>query len=209
MKTLLTKSSQGFDLENYDSIQFVTYGLSQLAGKQVFTQQSVKQNAFLHSLVIIPVHSIDVDTIYSEIISISRKMGSIKGFEQTSKSNTRDKWFLITLKSMKPRAQTFSDDIPKYCIIPMPINNHPGRVSKTNNNTGIISYTAMSTKDSTLYDLNKNLPPKLLLKIDFTICYDIHKTIISRKLSTTIKQEDNTTRTNTRIIGRSYRYIYN
>ena len=55
-------------------------------------------------------------------------------------------------------------------------NNPPGRVSKTNNNTDIISYAAILTKDSTPYDLNKNLPPKSSLKRNFTIYYDINAT---------------------------------
>ena len=53
-------------------------------------------------------------------------------------------------------------------------NNPPGRVSKINNNTDMISYAVMLTKDSTPYDLNRNIAPKPLLKKNFTIFYDIN-----------------------------------
>ena len=41
--------------------------------------------------------------------------------------------------------------------------NPPGLVTKTNNNTDMISYTAMLTKDTALYDLKK-YPNKTILK---------------------------------------------
>ena len=40
----------------------------------------------------------------------------------------------------------------------------------------MISYAAMLTKDTTSYDLNKNLPPKSSLKRNFTISYDVNAT---------------------------------
>ena len=114
--------------------------------------------------------------MYSEIIPMSRKIGSIKGFEPTFLSDTRGKWLLVTTKSMKSRAQASFDDILKKLSIPMNTSNPPGRVSKANNNTDMISYAAMLTKDTTPYDLNKNLPPKSSLKRNFTISYDIDAT---------------------------------
>ena len=71
----------------------------------------------------------------------------------------------------------------------------PGRVSKTNNNTDMISYAAMLTKDTTPYDLNKNLPPKSSLKRNFTISYDFNATndfpnILNTKKK--LKQKPNT-----------------
>ena len=107
LKTLVTRSS----LNNYDIIQFVPYGLAQVAGEQVYKQQISKQNAFLHNLAIIRVHNIDSDIMYSEIIPKSRKIGSIKGFEPKFLSHTRGKWLLVTTKSMKARAQAPFDDI--------------------------------------------------------------------------------------------------
>ena len=77
------------DKNNYDNIKFVSYELAQVAGEQVYKQQIVKQNAFLHNLAIIPVHNIDSDIMYSKIIPLSRKIGSIKGFEPTFLSDTR------------------------------------------------------------------------------------------------------------------------
>ena len=52
----------------------------------------------------------------------------------------------------------------------------PGRVSKINNNTDMMSYAAMLTQDTTPYDLNENLPPKLSLKRNFAVSYDINAT---------------------------------
>ena len=89
LKTVLTRSFLNTDQNNYDNIQFVPYGLAQVAGEQVYKQQIVKQNAFLHNLAIIPVHNIDSDIMYSKIIPLSRKIGSIKGFEPTFLSDTR------------------------------------------------------------------------------------------------------------------------
>ena len=54
--------------------------------------------------------------------------------------------------------------------------NPPGRVSKINNKTDMISYAAMLAKDITSYKLNKTLPPKLSLKLNFTVSYDINAT---------------------------------
>ena len=93
--------------------------MAQVAVEQVYKQQIVNKNSFLHNLAIIPVHNIDVDTMYREIIPISRKIESIKGFEPTILSDTRGKWILVTTKSMKPRAQASFDDILKKCSIPM------------------------------------------------------------------------------------------
>ena len=111
LKTLLIRSSLNTDQNNYDNIQLVPYGLAQVAGEQVYKQQIVKQSAFLHNLAIIPVHNIDSDIMYSEIIPKSRKIDSIKGFKPTFLSDTRGKWLLVTTKSMKARAQTSFDDI--------------------------------------------------------------------------------------------------
>ena len=138
--------------------------MAQVAGEQVYKQQIVKQNALLYTLAIIPVHNIDSDTMYSEIIPMSRKIESIKGFEPTFLSDTRGKWLLFTTKSMKLLAQASFDDIFKHYSIPTNTLHPPGRVSKNNNNTDMVSYAAMLTQDTTLYDLNKNLPEKIIPK---------------------------------------------
>ena len=95
LKTLLTRSSLNTDQKNYDNIPFVPYGLAQVAGEQVYKQKIVKQNVFQHNLAIIPVHNIDSDTMYSEIIPMSRKIGPIKGFEPTFLSDARGKWLRV------------------------------------------------------------------------------------------------------------------
>ena len=56
--------------------------MTQIAGEQVYKQQIVKKNAFLHNLAIIPVYNIDSDTMYSEIIPMS-----IKKMVQSKDSN--------------------------------------------------------------------------------------------------------------------------
>ena len=98
---LLTRSSLRSDLENYDSFQYVPYNLAQVLGEKC-TNKKLLKNAFLHNIAIIPVHNIDADTMYSDIIPKSRKIGSIKGFEPTFLSDARGKCLLITTKSMKP-----------------------------------------------------------------------------------------------------------
>ena len=47
---------------------------------------------------------------------------------------------------------------------------------KKMNKTDMVSNAKMLTKDFTLYDLKKNLPPKSSLKLNFTISYDINVT---------------------------------
>ena len=91
LTNLLIQSSHKLDQEDYNELQFVPYGLAQVAGEQVYKQQFVNQNAFLQNLVIIPVNNINSDTIYSEIIPVSRKIRSIKGFELTLLSDTKGK----------------------------------------------------------------------------------------------------------------------
>ena len=103
-----------------------------------------------------------------------KKIGPIKGFEQTFLSNKREKWILVMTKSMKLRVQASFDDILKQCSIPMTRNNHQGRVSKTNNNTDMMSYIPMLTKDSTPYDFNKHLQWKSSIQRKFTVSYDIN-----------------------------------
>ena len=83
-KPLFTWSSLNTDQNNYDDIQFVQYGLAQVAGERVYKQQIVNQNTFLHNLAIIPVHNIDSDTMDSDIIPMSRKMGQSKDLNQRS-----------------------------------------------------------------------------------------------------------------------------
>ena len=133
--------------------------------------------------------------MYSEIIPMSQKIGSIKGFEPIFISDTRGTWLLLTTKSMKPRAHVSFDDILKEYSIPINTLHPPGRVSKSNNNTYIISYVAMLTKDKTPYDFNKNLPTKSSLKRNFTVSYDINATNNFPNISNTqkiLKQKTNT-----------------
>ena len=49
---------------------------------------------------------------------MSRKIGSIKGFEPTFLSDTRGKWLVVTTKSKKPRTQASFDDILKKLFNP-------------------------------------------------------------------------------------------
>ena len=77
----------------------------------------------------------------------------------------------------------------------MNTSNPPGRVSQANNNTDMISYSEMLKKDTTPYDLNKNLPPKTSLKRNFTISYDINATNDFPNIPNTqkkLKQKPNT-----------------
>ena len=67
----------------------------------------------------------------------------------------------------------------------------PERVSKTNNNTDMISYAAMLTKDTTPYDLNTTLQPKSSLKRNFTVSYDINVTNELPNMSNTTKKKQN------------------
>ena len=89
---------------------------------------------------------------------------------------------------MKPRTQASFDDIIKECSILMNTLHPPGHVSKSNNNTDMISYAAMLTKDTTPYDLNKNLPPKSSLKRKFIVSYDINATNDFPNISNTQKK---------------------
>ena len=77
---------------------------------------------------------------------------------------------------MKSRAQASLDDILKKNSILMNTLNPPGRVSKTNNNTDTISYDKILIKCITTYNFNIIIPPKLSLKRNFTISYDINAT---------------------------------
>ena len=77
---------------------------------------------------------------------------------------------------MKSRAQASLDDILKKNSILMNTLNPPGRVSKTNNNTDTISYAEILTKYITTYNFNIIIPPKLSLKRNFTISYEINAT---------------------------------
>ena len=91
LNTLLTRSPLNTDQNNYDNIQFVQYGVIQVTGEQVYKQQIVKKNTFLHNLTIISVHNIDSDTMYSKNIPMSRMF-----FNQRILSGTRGKWFIVT-----------------------------------------------------------------------------------------------------------------
>ena len=77
--------------------------------------------------------------MYSEIIQISRKIGSIKGFEPIFLSDTTGKLLLVTIKSIKSRSQASFDDILKNYSIPMNTLNPPELVSKSNNRNNMIS----------------------------------------------------------------------
>ena len=73
LKNILTRSSLKSELDNYDNIKFVPYGLAQVVNEQVYEQKIVKQIAFLNNLVTILVHNIDSDTMFIDIILILRK----------------------------------------------------------------------------------------------------------------------------------------
>ena len=133
-----------------------------------------------------------------------QKIGLIKGFEPTFLSDTRRKWILVTTKLMKPRVQASFDEILTQYSIPMNTLHPPGRVSKHINNTDMMSYATMLTQDTTLYDLNKNIPPKSSLKRNFSVSYDINATIDFPNISNTKKNKKipNTKYTNTRRNGK-------
>ena len=116
-----------------------------------------------------------------------RKIGLTKGLEPTFLSDTRRKWILVTTKLMKPRAQaSFDESLIQYSI-PMNTLHPPGRVSKHINNTDMMSYAAMLTQETTIYDLNKNIPLKSSLKRNFTVSYDINATNDFSNISNTKK----------------------
>ena len=62
----------------------------------------------------------------------------------------------------------------------------------------MISYAAILTKDTTPYDLNKNLPPKSSLKRNFTVSYDINATHDFPNIYNTQKKLKQKTNTRTR-----------
>ena len=99
----------------------------------------------------------------------------------------------------KTTSTNLFDDVLKQYSVLMTRKNHPRRVSKTNNNNDMMSYTAVLTKDSTSYDLNKRLPPKSTLKRNFTVSHDINVTNDFSNINN--KHLKNTKRANTRSNG--------
>ena len=126
--------------------------------------------------------------MYSEITPMSRKYGSIKGFEIMFLSDTKENGFSSLQKSIKPHAQAFFDDILKNCSIPMNTLDLPGRFSKNNNNTDMISYAAMLIKDTTPYDYNITILLKSSLKYNIIVLYDINATNEFPNISITTKK---------------------
>ena len=132
--------------------------------------------------------------MYSEITPMSRKNGSIKGFEIMFLSDTKENGFSSLQKSIKPHAQAFFDDILKNCSIPMNTLDLPGRFSKNNNNTDMISYAAMLIKDTTPYDYNITILLKSSLKYNIIVPYDINATNEFPNISITTKKIHERTR---------------
>lgn len=89
LKTVLSKFSIWADSTDYDIIHFVPYDIAHIVGEELYRQQILKQNEFLHNLVIIPVLNIDTNILYGNIIPKSRLIVSIKGIERTCLSQKK------------------------------------------------------------------------------------------------------------------------
>ena len=67
--------------------------------------QIIKQNSFLHNIVIIPLMNIDYDNMYSDIILKILTIPSIKIVEETHFIHSTRKWLVIITDKLKQQAQ--------------------------------------------------------------------------------------------------------
>ena len=84
LKRLLCRASASDDKPPHnDNILFVAYGLPQYTSSKLYITQVLKQNNFLHNIVVTPIVNIDPDVMYNDVHYILLTYPSITGIEET------------------------------------------------------------------------------------------------------------------------------
>ena len=104
-------------------------------------------NNFLHKLAIIIIYNIDSEIIYSELLPSLKKDPRFKGIERTHSTDSDEMWIIITTKSSKEAVIVIIDSLIEKNNAPNSNpNKRPGRSTKYNINSTLVSYAAMLQK---------------------------------------------------------------
>ena len=114
---------------------------------------------FLHKVVIISIFNIDSEIMYSELLPSLKKDPWFKGIERTHSADPVEKWIIITTKASKEAANVIIDSLIEKNSPPNTNpNKRPGRSTKENINSTLVSYAAMLQSNIEPTDNTQNSP---------------------------------------------------
>ena len=112
--------------------------------------------------------------MYSKLLPSLKHDPLFKGIERTHSTDSDGKWIIITTKVSKEAAIVIIDSLIEKSSAPNTNpNKRPGRSTKYNINSTLVSYAAMLQSNIEPTDTTTKNPPLGVLKRDFQISYDL------------------------------------
>ena len=112
--------------------------------------------------------------MYSELLPSLKQDPRFKGIERTHSTDSDGKWIIITTKASKEAAIVIIDSLIAKSSAPNTNpNKRPGRSTKYNINSTLVSYAAMLQKNLEPTDITKKNPPLGVQTRNFQISYDL------------------------------------
>ena len=122
-------------------------------------------NNFLHKVAIIIIFNIDSEIMYSELLPSLKQDPRFKGIERTHSTDSDGKWIIITTKASKEAAIVIIDSLIAKSSAPNSNpTKRPGRSTKYNINSTLVSYAAILQNDMEPTDITKKNPHLLVFK---------------------------------------------
>ena len=175
LKTILSRiSSDDKTPSSEETVHFIPYGLIQYSSPDCYRHQIIMNNNFLHKVAIIIIFNIDSEIMYSELLPSLKQDPRFKGIERTHSTDSDGKWIIITTKASKEAAIVIIDSLIAKSSAPNTNpTKRPGRSTKYNINSILISYATMLQNDIEPTDITKKNPPLGVQKRNFQISYDL------------------------------------
>ena len=173
LKELLVRASVLDNTPPFDSIiHFIPYGLINVSDSNTVKHQIIQRNQFIHNTSIIPIHNVDVDTMYSDLKDKLENLPSVTNIKKTYLSSKSEKCLVITTKKQKEQARHDIDNLINNTTFP-PSIERPGRSNHYNINTSLVSYAATLQKESTTREQQYHHAPKYAFKQYVDISYNV------------------------------------
>ena len=116
-------------------------------------------NNFLHKVAIIIIFNIDSEIIYSELLLSLKQDPRFKYIERTHSTDSDGKLIIITTKASKEAAIVIIDSLIEKRSAPNSNpNKRPGRSTKYNINSTLVSYAAMLQSNIEPTNNTKKIP---------------------------------------------------
>ena len=115
--------------------------------------------------------------MFSKLLPPLQHDSRFKGIELTHSTDSNGKWIIITTKVSKETVIVIIDSLIEKSSAPNSNpNKRPGRSTKYNVNSTLVSYTAMLQNNIEPTDKSKKNPPLDVERQNFQISYDLTST---------------------------------